>query len=96
MATTSHASTTARLAPALAPTTASQSSRLARLAHLAGEAPFLDLDEPEDQDRGAIATARPDTAHVRALRFLNATGELLACLILIAGGMVATGLASLL
>lgn len=44
----------------------------------------------------AVAPIRPDTAHSRSLRFLDATGELLAAVAIIGGGIVLTGLASLL
>ena len=44
----------------------------------------------------AVAPVRPDTAHSRSLRFLDAAGELLAAVAIIGGGMVLTGLASLL
>ncbi|XYD12602.1 hypothetical protein R1A27_34530 (plasmid) [Methylobacterium sp. NMS12] len=44
----------------------------------------------------AVAPVRPDTAHIRSLRFLDAMGELLAAVAIIAGGMLLTGLASLL
>ena len=44
----------------------------------------------------AVAPVRPDTAHSRALRFLETAGELLAAIAIIGGGMVLTGLASLL
>lgn len=44
----------------------------------------------------AFAPIRPDTAHSRSLRFLDATGELLAAVAIIGGGIVLTGLASLL
>ncbi|MDE4915259.1 hypothetical protein PQI07_32250 [Methylobacterium sp. 092160098-2] len=44
----------------------------------------------------AVTPVRPDTAHSRSLRFLDATGELLAAFAIIAGGMVLTGLATLL
>lgn len=39
----------------------------------------------------AVAAVRPDTAHSRALRFLNATGEALTALAIIAGGVFAYG-----
>ncbi|MBY0255378.1 MAG: hypothetical protein K2X54_29005 [Methylobacterium organophilum] len=39
----------------------------------------------------AIAPIRPDTAHVRAPRFLDLAGELLTAAILIAGGVFAYG-----
>ena len=44
----------------------------------------------------AVCPVRPDTAHSRSLRFLDATGELLAAFAIIGGGMVLIGLASLL
>ncbi|TXM96545.1 hypothetical protein FV242_33430 [Methylobacterium sp. WL64] len=44
----------------------------------------------------AVAPIRPDTAHSRSLRFLDVAGELLAAVAIIAGGMVLTGLATLL
>jgi hypothetical protein len=44
----------------------------------------------------AVAPIRPDTAHSRSLRFLDVAGELLAAVAIIGGGMVLTGLASLL
>ena len=44
----------------------------------------------------AVCPVRPDTAHSRSLRFLDATGELLAAAFIIGGGMVLTGLATLL
>lgn len=43
----------------------------------------------------AVAPVRPDTAHSRALRFLDVAGELLAAFAIIGGGMVLTGLATL-
>lgn len=43
-----------------------------------------------------VMPVRPDTPHVRALRALDAVGEAFAALVLIAGGAVATGLATLL
>jgi hypothetical protein len=44
----------------------------------------------------AVAPVRPDTAHSRSLRFLDTAGELLAAVAIIGGGMVLTGLATLL
>jgi hypothetical protein len=44
----------------------------------------------------AVCPVRPDTAHSRSLRFLDVTGELLAAIAIIGGGMVLTGLATLL
>lgn len=57
---------------------------------------------PDEQQPGAIepwqavCPVRPDTAHSRSLRFLDATGELLTAVAIIGGGIVLTGLASLL
>ncbi|MGH1573776.1 hypothetical protein ACRAWG_27935 [Methylobacterium sp. P31] len=48
------------------------------------------------EPRQAVATVRPDTAHSRSLRFLDVAGELLAAIAIIGGGMVLTGLATLL
>ncbi|SDA18456.1 hypothetical protein SAMN02799622_02035 [Methylobacterium sp. UNC378MF] len=39
----------------------------------------------------AIAPIRPDTAHVRAPRFLDLAGELLTATLIIAGGVFAYG-----
>ncbi|MCJ2115179.1 hypothetical protein MKK65_00950 [Methylobacterium sp. J-001] len=39
----------------------------------------------------AVAPIRPDTAHVRARRFLDLAGEALAAALIIAGGMFAYG-----
>ena len=44
----------------------------------------------------AVTPVRPDTAHSRSLRFLDVAGELLAAVAIVGGGMVLTGLASLL
>ena len=50
----------------------------------------------EDEPWQAVAAIRPDTAFVRARRFMDASAELLAALVIIGGGCVLTGLASLL
>lgn len=42
----------------------------------------------------AVTPVRPDTAHSRALRVLNASAELLACLVIIGGGAALVGFAS--
>jgi hypothetical protein len=56
------------------------------------EAPLLTPDEIEAAEAWeAVQPVRPDTSHVRALRFLNATGELLAAVALIAGTVAAYG-----
>ena len=39
----------------------------------------------------AVAAVRPDTAHVRAPRFLDLAGELLTAALIIAGGVFAYG-----
>lgn len=39
----------------------------------------------------AVAPVRPDTSHSRALRFLDAAGELLTAIAIIAGGVFAYG-----
>ena len=44
----------------------------------------------------AVTPVRPDTAHCRAPRFLDLAGEALAAVAIIAGGMIVTGLATLL
>ncbi|MCJ2114992.1 hypothetical protein MKK64_27945 [Methylobacterium sp. E-025] len=44
----------------------------------------------------AVAAVRPDTAFVRSLRFMDAGAELLGALVIIGGGCVLTGFASLL
>lgn len=55
-------------------------------------------DAPEDEEAPgaiveweAVTPVRPDTAHVRALRFLDIAGEALTALVLIAGGVFAYG-----
>lgn len=56
-------------------------------------------DEPQPgaiEPWEAVTPVRPDTAHSRSLRFLDTAGELLAAVAIIGGGMVLTGLASLL
>ena len=62
-------------------------------------APTLPPDEPvpgEGEPWEAVTASRPDTAFVRAARFLNASGDLLSAFVLIAAGMHLIGLASLL
>ena len=56
--------------------------------------PPLEVDEAAPGTVGAweaIAPIRPDTAHVRAPRFLDLAGELLAATFIIAGGVFAYG-----
>ncbi|TNC06549.1 hypothetical protein FF100_34440 [Methylobacterium terricola] len=60
-------------------------------------APTLPPDEAvpgEPEAWEAVQPVRPDTPHVRALRFLNATGDLLAAIVLIGGGMHLIGFAT--
>ncbi len=47
-------------------------------------------------DAALIVSTRPDTAHVRASRLLTLSGEVLAGFLIIGGGTVLTGFASLL
>ncbi|WP_020091268.1 hypothetical protein [Methylobacterium sp. 285MFTsu5.1] len=50
------------------------------------------LLDPDLIVRGPVIRAtRPDTAHVRAPRFLDVAGELLTAVIIIAGGIAAYG-----
>ena len=56
--------------------------------------PHLEADEPAPgsiEPWQAVAPVRPDTAHVRALRFLDLGGEIVSALIIIAGGVLAYG-----
>jgi hypothetical protein len=61
---------------------------------------FLNLpNEPlpgEFDTWGIVEPIRPATPHARGFRFLDDAGELLAAVAIIGGGMVLTGLASLL
>lgn len=62
---------------------------------LSADGRFLNL--PNEAPPGAIepwqavAPVRPDTAHSRAPRFLDVTGEFLTAVVLIAGGVFAYG-----
>ena len=77
----------------------SDSARTGR-RRLSADGRYLKLpNEPvpgEIEPWQAVALVRPDTAHSRSLRFLDTAGELLAAVAVIGGGMVLTGLASLL
>ena len=56
-------------------------------------------DEPQPgaiEPWEAVTPVRPDTAHSRSLRFLDTAGELLAAVAIVGGGMVLTGLSTLL
>ena len=61
---------------------------------------FLNLpNEPlpgEDDAWEILEPVRPETPHSRGFRFLDVAGELLAAAFIIGGGMVLTGLATLL
>lgn len=71
-------------------------SRGRRFVHIATLLEPRDEDPPyTPQPWHVVSAVRPDTAHVRAFRFLDAAGEMLAVLALIPGGMVLVGLASL-
>ncbi|MCJ2021203.1 hypothetical protein MKK84_27940 [Methylobacterium sp. E-065] len=47
------------------------------------------------ESRQAVEPVRLDTTHGRSPRFLGVAGELLAAVVIIGGGMILTGLASL-
>jgi hypothetical protein len=53
--------------------------------------PLLEPDEAEPEDGPVITPMRPDTAHVRAPRFLDFAGDLVAAVLIIAGGVFAYG-----
>ncbi|CAO4184888.1 RDD family protein [Methylorubrum populi] len=53
--------------------------------------PFPELETDDAEPSPVIRADRPDTAHVRAPRFLDLGGELISALVLIAGGMLAYG-----
>jgi hypothetical protein len=50
----------------------------------------------EDEPSLTVAPVRPDAAHVRSPRFFDVAGELLAAVAIVGGGIVLTGLATLL
>lgn len=75
-----------------APARAGERGRTPSPHFYAREAPTLSPDELEAPDAWeAVQPVRPDTPHVRALRFLNATGELLSAVILVAGTIAGYG-----
>jgi len=60
----------------------------------ARQSPHLEADEAPPgsiEPWQAVTPVRPDTAHVRALRFLDLGGEMISSLVLIAGGVLAYG-----
>ncbi|MCJ2074772.1 hypothetical protein MKK68_03780 [Methylobacterium sp. E-016] len=67
-----------------------------RYSQSAALAPPNEALPGEDAPWEAVAAIRPDTAFVRARRFVDVAGELLAAVAIIGGGCVLTGLASLL
>ena len=57
-------------------------------------APLLEADEhaaESAEDWRVTAPIRPDTAHVRAPRFLDLAGDLVSAVLIIAGGVFAYG-----
>lgn len=75
-----------------APARAGERSRTLSANLYAREAPLLSPDEQDAAEPWqAVQPVRPDTPHVRALRFLSATGELLAAVALIAGAITLYG-----
>jgi len=67
-----------------------------RLGQGAASAPPNERVPGEIEPWEAVTPVRPDTPHSRAPRFLDLAGEALAAIAIIGGGMVLTGLASLL
>ncbi|KAB1071550.1 hypothetical protein F6X51_19605 [Methylobacterium planeticum] len=72
-----------------------RSARFVTLSSLY-ERPVSDLqpDEPlpgSIEPWHAVAPVRPDTAHVRAPRFLDMAGDLVSAFVIIAGGVAAYG-----
>ncbi|GJD43967.1 hypothetical protein AFCDBAGC_1829 [Methylobacterium cerastii] len=59
-------------------------------------APVNEALPGEDEPWQAVAAIRPDTAFVHGRRFIGMAGEMLAALVIIGGGAVLTGFASLL
>ena len=77
--------------PPLAPRTAQRRSPSYLYAR---SKPHLDPDEAAPgtvEPWEAVEPVRPDTAHVRALRIMDAAGEILVGLAIIAGGVLAYG-----
>jgi hypothetical protein len=75
-----------------APARAGERSRSPSADFNVRESPPLSPDEQDAAEPWQpVQRVRPDKPHVRALRFLNATGELLAAVALIAGTVAAYG-----
>ncbi|WP_264047993.1 hypothetical protein [Methylobacterium flocculans] len=53
--------------------------------------PLLEPDEADAEAGHVITLVRPDTAHVRAPRFLDFAGDLVSGVLIIAGGVFAYG-----
>ena len=56
--------------------------------------PIIEPDEPAPgsvEGWEATSPVRPDTAHVRAPRFLDVAGEMITALLIVAGGVFAYG-----
>ena len=71
---------------------AGERSRSAFAAAYARPFPELEADDAEaGGEWPAIRADRPDTAHVRAPRFLGQLGDLVSALVIIAGGVAAYG-----
>ncbi|WP_245436522.1 hypothetical protein [Methylobacterium sp. V23] len=56
---------------------------------------MLEPDEAEAEDGPVITPVRPDSAHVRAPRFLDFAGDLVSAVLIIAGGVFAYGFVQL-
>ena len=77
-----------------APACAGEHSRSPSAAHYARPAPMLDIHEDPPgtvEPWQAVTPVRPDTPHVRALRFLDLGGDLVSAVLIIAGGVFAYG-----
>ena len=75
-----------------APARAGERSRSPFAAVYSRPFPELEPDEAEAGDAWpVIRTDRPDTAHVRASRFLDIAGDLVSAVLIIAGGVLAYG-----
>ena len=77
-----------------APACAGERSRSPSAAQHARPAPMLDIHEDPPgtvEPWQAVTPVRPDTPHVRALRFLDLGGDLSSAVLIIAGGVFAYG-----
>ncbi|GJD83661.1 hypothetical protein HPGCJGGD_1531 [Methylobacterium haplocladii] len=81
---------------AMPPLAHSPAKRRTTATVYARPAPMLDINEHVPgtvEPWEAIAPVRPDTPHVRALRFLDLGGDLVSGVLIIAGGVFAYGIA---